>query len=175
MTISPYTAASLTTGTQTVSELVTLFYESLVLCCILGFAAYDIYTKRVPDRALVFFCPVALVSLPVHMGAADAGTSFLTVLGLSLAGCASGFLLLLAAAMLSKNGTGLGGGDIKLAAIIGFIYGPYRILEILMLAALLCGCSALVIGCRRRDKTLSIPFVPFIAAGSLATLIASIL
>ena len=77
--------------------------------------------------------------------------------------------------MLSKGGTGLGGGDIKLAAVIGFIYGPYRMLEILMLAALLSAGAALVIGCRRRDKTLSIPFVPFIAAGSLATLIASMI
>ena len=77
--------------------------------------------------------------------------------------------------MLSKGGTGLGGGDIKLAAVIGFIYGPYRMLEILMLAALLSAGTALVIGYRHKNKTLSIPFVPFIAAGSLATLIASIL
>ena len=163
------------TGTQTVSDLTALSYESLVFCCILGFAAYDIYKKRVPDRALVFFCPVALASLPVHMQAAGTGTSFWAVLGLSLAGCASGFLILLAAAMLSKGGTGLGGGDIKLAAVTGFIYGPYRMLETLMLAALLAAAAALMIGCRRRDKALSIPFVPFIAAGSLATLIASIL
>ena len=162
------------TGTQTVSDLIALSYESLVFCCILGFAAYDICKKRVPDRALVFFCPVALASLPVHMRASGAGTSFWAVLGLSLAGCASGFLILLAAAMLSKGGTGLGGGDIKLAAVTGFIYGPYRMLETLMLAALLAAAAALMIGCRRRDKTLSIPFVPFIAAGSLATLIASI-
>lgn len=163
------------TGTQTVSDLITLSYESLVICCILGFAAYDIYTKRVPDRALVFFCPVAFASLPVHMQAAGAETSFWAVLGLSLAGCASGFLILLAAAMLSKGGTGLGGGDIKLAAVTGFIYGPRRMLETLMLAALLAAAAALLIGCRHRDKALSLPFVPFIAAGSLANLIASIL
>lgn len=163
------------TGTQTVNDLIALSYESLVFCCILGFAAYDIYKKRVPDRALVFFCPVAIASLPVHMQAAGAGTSFWAVLGLSLAGCASGFLILLAAAMLSKGGTGLGGGDIKLAALTGFIYGPYRMLETLMLAALLAAVAALIIKCLRRDKTLSIPFVPFIATGSLATLIASIL
>ena len=163
------------TGTQTVSDLVTLSYESLVLCCILGFAVYDIHTKRVPDRALVIFCPVALLSLPIHVWVAGAETSFWAVLGLSLAGSAAGFLILLTAAMLSKGGTGLGGGDIKLAAVIGFIYGPYRMLEILMLATLLSAGAALVIGFRRKSKTLSIPFVPFIAAGSLATLIASIL
>lgn len=109
------------------------------------------------------------------MRAAGAGASFLSVLGFSLAGCASGLLVLLTAAMLSNDGTGLGGGDIKLAAAIGFIYGPCRILETLMLAALLSAGAALLIGCRHRDKTLSIPFVPFIAAGSLAVQIASII
>lgn len=163
------------TGIRTVSDIISLFYETLVLCCILGFAAYDIHTRRVPDRALVFFCPVAFASLPVHIWAAGEGTSFLSVLGLSLAGCASGFLILLAAAMLSKGGTGLGGGDIKLAAVTGFIYGPYRMLETLMIAALLSAVAALMIGCRHRNRNLSIPFVPFIAAGSLATLAASIL
>jgi len=163
------------TGIQTVSDIISLSYETLVLGCIMGFAAYDIRTKRVPDRALVFFCPVALASLPVHMWAAGKGTSFLSVLGLSLTGCASGFFILLAAAMLSKGGTGLGGGDIKLAAVTGFIYGPYRMLEVLMIAVLLAAAAALIIFCRRREKKLSIPFVPFIAAGSLATLIASTL
>ena len=163
----------MTTGIQTVSDLAALSYESLVFCCIAGFAAYDIHTRRVPDRALVFFCPAALASLPVHMW--TAGVPFRTVLALSLAGCASGFLILLAAALLSKGGNGLGGGDIKLAAVMGFIYGPYRMLEILMLAALLSAAASLAVGCRRRDKPLSLPFVPFMAVGSLATLIASIL
>lgn len=157
------------------NNLISLTYETLVLCCLTGFAAYDIHTRRVPDRALVFFCPVALASLPVHMWAAGEGIPFLSVLGLSLAGCASGFFILLAAALISKGGTGLGGGDIKLAAVTGFIYGPYRMLETLMIAALLAAAAALIIFCRRREKKLSIPFVPSIAAGSLATLIISMI
>ena len=172
--MSPYTAASLTTGIPTVNSLISLPYETLVFCCLTGFAAYDIRTRRVPNRALVFFCPVALASLPVHMQ--GTGTSFQTSLGFSLAGCAAGFLILLTAALLSKGGAGVGGGDIKLAAATGFIYGPYRMLGILMLAALLSACAALITLCRLRGKAkrLSLPFVPFIAAGSLFTLIISI-
>ena len=165
------------TGIQTVSDIVSLSYETLVLGCIMGFAAYDIRTKRVPGRALVFFCPVAFASLPVHMWVADKGTSFLSVLGLSLAGCAAGFLILLTAALISKGGAGVGGGDIKLAAVTGFIYGPYRMLETLMIAALLSACATLFILCRHKGKAspLSLPFVPFIAAGSLITLIISMI
>lgn len=103
------------------------------------------------------------------------GASFQASLGFSLAGCAAGFLILLTAALLSRGGAGVGGGDIKLAAATGFIYGPYRMLGILMLAALLSACAVLIILCRRRGraKPLSLPFVPFIAAGSLFTLIIS--
>lgn len=166
-------AASLTTGIPTVSDIISLTYETLVLCCLTGFAAYDIRTRRVPNRALVFFCPAALASLPIHMQ--TAGASFWGALGFSLAGCTVGFLILLTAALLSKGGAGVGGGDIKLAAAAGFIYGPYRMLGILMLAALLSACAALITLCRLRGKAkrLSLPFVPFIAAGSLITLIIS--
>jgi len=173
-----------------VNSLISLSYETLVFCCLTGFAAYDIRTRRVPNQALVFFCPAALASLPVHMQ--GTGASFQASLGFSLAGCAAGFLILLTAALLSRGGAGVGGGDInaallsrggarvgggdiKLAAATGFIYGPYRMLGILMLAALLSACAVLIILCRRRGraKPLSLPFVPFIAAGSLFTLIIS--
>ncbi len=155
------------------NSLISLSYETLVFCCLTGFAAYDIRTRRVPNQALVFFCPAALASLPVHMQ--GTGASFQASLGFSLAGCAAGFLILLTAALLSRGGAGVGGGDIKLAAATGFIYGPYRMLGILMLAALLSACAVLIILCRRRGraKPLSLPFVPFIAAGSLFTLIIS--
>lgn len=157
------------------SDLICLIYETLVFCCLTGFAAYDIRTRRVPDRALVFFCPAILASLPAHMQ--GTGASFQSALGFSLAGCAAGFLILLSAALLSRDGAGVGGGDIKLAAATGFIYGPYRMLGILMIATLLSACAALIILCRRRGRArpLSLPFVPFIAAGCLFTLIVSII
>ena len=157
------------------NSLISLSYETLVLCCLTGFAAYDIRTRRVPNQALVFFCPAALASLPVHMQ--GTGASFQASLGFSLAGCAAGFLILLTAALLSRGGAGVGGGDIKLAAATGFIYGPYRMLGILIIATLLSTCAALIILCRRkgRARPLSLPFVPFIAAGCLFTLIVSII
>lgn len=45
-----------------------------------------------------------------------------------------GGLLLLIAAMVSNNG--IGGGDIKLAALLGILYGPYGVLFILAAASL---------------------------------------
>ena len=37
-------------------------YKLLVFACIAGFAAHDLRTRRVPDRVLLLFCPVALTA-----------------------------------------------------------------------------------------------------------------
>lgn len=76
-------------------------------------------------------------------------------------GAAAGFSLLLFAALVSKEGAGIGGGDIKLTAILGYVYGPYRLAGILLTASLLASLAAFLL-----RKQRSIPFVPFLAAGS---------
>lgn len=75
--------------------------------------------------------------------------------------------MLLAAALISHDGAGIGGGDIKLAALMGFAYGPYRLLAILLIAALGAGCFALVLQRKKKNLPLCLPFVPFLAIGSL--------
>lgn len=127
----------MTTGIPTVNDTVCLLYELAVLCCVARFAAYDLKKKRVPELALSF------------------------------AGMAAGFFVLLAAALISHDGAGIGGGDIKLAALMGFAYGPYRLLAILLTAAFLAGCFAFVLQCRKKALPLCLPFVPFLATGSL--------
>lgn len=188
-------------------------YSLLVFACIAGFAAYDLRTKRVPDRALLLFSPIALVApfldalvsslaadtfavqgrLGACMGVSStvaspeaAGTSLSQFLQMlppallySLAGTATGFLILFAAAMASPDGCGVGGGDIKLAAVMGFAYGPSHIAAILLTASALVAIAALIMNHRNRhantQKMLSLPFVPFLAAGSFLVTIAAIL
>lgn len=188
-------------------------YSLLVFVCIGGFAAYDLRTRRVPDRALLLFSPIALtapfLNALVFSLAADtfavqgrlkscmgmslavapwgaAGTSLSQFLQMlppallhSLAGAAAGFLILFAAAMASPGGYGVGGGDIKLAAVMGFAYGPSRMTAILLAASGLAATAALIMNHRNRhtntQKMLSLPFVPFLAAGSFLVTIAAIL
>lgn len=161
-------------GIPTVNDPVCLLYEFLVLCCIAGFAAYDLKKKRVPDRALVFFCPISLSAPLFHCRFLFSAQSVLPELGLSFAGMASGFFILLAAALISHDGAGIGGGDIKLAALMGFIYGPYRLLAILLIAAFLAGCFASVLQHKRQKLPLCLPFVPFLAIGSLSVTAATL-
>ncbi len=188
-------------------------YSLLMFACIGGFATYDLRTRRVPDRALLLFSPIALAApfldALVSSLAADtftvqgrlgacmgmslavappeaAGTplsQFLLMLPpallRSLAGTATGFLILFAAAMASPGGCGVGGGDIKLAAVMGFAYGPSHMTAILLAASGLAAIAALIMNHRNRhtntQKMLSLPFVPFLAAGSFLVTIAAIL
>ncbi|MCM1525611.1 MAG: prepilin peptidase [Bacteroides sp.] len=157
----------MTTGIPTVNDTVCLLYELAVLCCVAGFAAYDLKKKRVPDRALVFFCPLFFAAPLFRCGFLFPAQALLPELALSFAGMAAGFFVLLAAALISHDGAGIGGGDIKLAALMGFAYGPYRLLAILLTAAFLAGCFAFVLQFRKRALPLCLPFVPFLATGSL--------
>ena len=114
------------TGIPTVNRSPLFLYELLASACIAGFAAYDLKKRRVPDRALLLFLPFALMAPLIHTRPPWSGSLLLYRSLCSLAGAAAGFLILLAAAMSSKEGAGIGGGDIKLAGIMGFIYGPSR-------------------------------------------------
>lgn len=159
-------------GILTANDLLVLLYETLVIYCLAGFAFYDLLNRRVPDRALVFFCPVALAA--PFVAVFFKGQSVLTACGNSLAGAAASFLILLAAALATHNGTGIGGGDIKLGAILGFIYGPDKMIIILLTASALAFITALVAKRKAPSGNLALPFVPFLAIGNLAAIAASI-
>lgn len=163
------------TGIPTVNRSPLFLYELLASACIAGFAAYDLKKRRVPDRALLLFLPFALMAPLIRTRPSWSGSLLLYRSLCSLAGAAAGFLILLAAAMGSKEGAGIGGGDIKLAAVMGFIYGPARMLTVLLIASGLAACVSLAVKCRKKNEMLSLPFVPFLMAGSLAVTVTAIL
>lgn len=122
--------------------------------------------------ALLLFLPFALMAPLVRTGLS--GTALLPLLFLfSFIGAAAGFLVLLCAAMVSKEEAGIGGGDIKLAAVMGFIYGPSRMLAVLLIASGLAACVSLAAGRKHKEGRFSLPFVPFLMAGSLAVTLAA--
>lgn len=84
----------------------------------------------------------------------------------SLLGAALGFGLLMFIAIISKGG--MGGGDIKLFALIGFVVGT-KIMLLSFFLATLYGALFGVVGLlfKKIEKGKPIPFGPFIAAGTL--------
>jgi prepilin signal peptidase PulO-like enzyme (type II secretory pathway) len=170
--MSPYRAACSTTGIPTVNSAWQAAYYLFILLAVAGFAIYDIKTRRVPNKALVLFCTVApaspvLNALITYSGVFDRSNLIVPLL-VSVMGAAAGFIVLLAAAIASKGGNGVGGGDIKLAAVLGFIYGPAGIISILLVASLLALPAGLIQMKRSGGQTLRMAFVPFTAAGCLA-------
>ena len=89
------------------------------------------------------------------------------VIGFLLGG---GLLFLLA--LLWPNG--MGGGDIKLAALMGLFLGPYVIIALFLgfLFGSVGGITAMsLLGKGRKDQ---IPFGPYLAAGAAVTLYAGV-
>jgi leader peptidase (prepilin peptidase) / N-methyltransferase len=117
----------------------------------------DIKYMLIPDKILLFFAGIFLVErifIP------------LSPWWDSLLGAAVGFSLLLLISIVSKGG--MGGGDIKLYALIGFVLGTKLVLMSLFISTLLgalIGIIGIMIGAFERKKP--IPFGPFIAVGTL--------
>lgn len=129
------------TGIQNGSNFLSYYYSITLI--ILGILAlYDIKYHKVKNKALFCFLPwscLAMIQTPIS-----------SILGFSCA-----VILLLVTAIIGKEG--IGGGDIKLIALLGMIFGLYGILFILILASIL----ALLLSFLIKEKR--IPFVPFLS------------
>ena len=96
--------------------------------------AYDVYTHRVPNLALLPLLVLAVLALLVN-GSGVLGASVLSSLG----GLGVVFLLLLPGYALGR----MGAGDVKFAACLGLLLGLPRTLDMLLLAGLGLGLLAL--------------------------------
>ncbi|MBD1381195.1 prepilin peptidase [Metabacillus arenae] len=138
----------------TAELLVALTFISLFIILFITDLTYMI----IPDKVLLFFFCFFIIE---HLFIPFVSWSD------SLIGAIVGFGLLLSIAYLSKGG--MGGGDIKLFALLGFVLGWKLVLLTLFLASLLgatAGGIGLLAGYINRKKP--IPFAPFIMTGALA-------
>lgn len=145
---------------------------------IVGFAFYDIFHRRVPDRALAFFIPLAaaapLIKAWFALYCGQSPLSLWPIFAESLTGALLGFSIPLAAAMAS-GGTGMGGGDIKFCGVLGLIYGPSGMSIVFLVSAVCAMPIILMIRRIGRDwHSLSIPFLPFLACGCSAATLAEL-
>ncbi|MDR7077918.1 leader peptidase (prepilin peptidase)/N-methyltransferase [Neobacillus niacini] len=117
----------------------------------------DIHYMIIPDKILIWFAGIFLLErifLP------------LSPWWDSLLGAITGFTLLLVVALVSKGGMGF--GDVKLYALLGFVLGLKLVLLSFffstLFGAVIGGLGLLFRIVKRRQP---IPFGPFIAAGTL--------
>lgn len=118
----------------------------------------DIHYMIIPDKVLLWFAGIFLIARIIWP---------LSPWWDSLLGAVTGFTLLLIIALVSNGGMGF--GDVKLYALLGFILGVKLVLLSFFLStlfgAVIGGVAMLLKIVKRRQP---IPFGPFIAAGTLA-------
>ncbi len=165
------------TGTPIASN-VWMAYLLTIFLVVTGFAVYDILYRRVPDKALAFFIPLAaLAPLIQACSILENGRTPIFVWPIvvkALAGALLGFCIPLAAA-LATGGSGMGGGDIKFCGILGLVYGPSGMALIFLVAAGFAMPVVLLYRRLLRDKQpIAIPFLPFLACGCSAATLAEL-
>lgn len=139
-----------------------LLFKYLFLTFVLIVLSFiDLEHYLIPDRIIIFALTGGVI---INLFTRD--LTFLSVLPGMAAPAA--FLLLLAVA--SRGG--MGGGDIKLAAVIGLFLGwPLGLLAI-FLGCLLGGLTgAVLLLTRIRGRKDAIPFGPFLACGAIVTIL----
>src|SRR3989344_1955663 len=86
---------------------------------------------------------------------------------ISLPGIGAGFLFLVAFLYEKiKKKEGLGGGDVKLAAMLGAFFGWQQILMILLVSSVLGSLIGLIVVAFKKDWQYALPFGPFLAVAA---------
>jgi len=117
----------------------------------------DITYMIIPDKVLLFFAPLFIIER-IFIPLDPWWDMFI--------GSAVGFVLLLVIALISKGG--MGGGDIKLYAVLGIVLGWKLVLLSFFLATItgtVIGLIGLIIGKVKKGKPM--PFGPAIVIGTL--------
>ncbi len=134
-----------------------LFPAVVFISLLIIVAVTDIHFMLIPNRILIFFLPFLAAARLI---------SPLDSWYASLLGAAAGFLFLAVIAAITHGG--VGGGDIKLFAVIGFVLGVKMLAAAFFFSVLigaLYGAAAVLTG--RLAKRQPLPFAPAIAAGSI--------
>lgn len=140
----------------------TMVNIGLLFVILLVAAGVDGRYQRIPNRLILsgFVGKGILLGLEI-MQDADMAAEILAV---SLIGCAVCFGLMFFLAVVTRQGIGY--GDVKLFALIGFAVGLWDAYSILFYSALLAACyGGYLLLVAKAGKKREMPFAPFIFAG----------
>ena len=127
------------------------------------FCWYDYRYMKVKNKHLLFFLPVAAAEMTVSI---VRSTAILDTCLNMIFGALIGGGLLLAAALFTHGG--IGGGDIKLCFLLGFLTGPVGAIVMLIVGTLGATMYGFIKAKLYHNKYIRIPLVPFTAVGYLA-------
>ncbi|MBQ9064068.1 MAG: prepilin peptidase [Blautia sp.] len=131
-----------------------MLLDTLTIIYLTAESLIDIRERRISLRMTAVYAGIVLVMLLAGVNSAKRGLSFMA--GILIAACS---LL---------TGGAIGMGDAITAAAVGLSMEPARMLKLLVYAFLSCAAVSLVLllSGKKTGKD-SVPFVPFLLAGSL--------
>lgn len=154
-----------------ISEIIIFFRNWVLTGCLFIAALTDLESMEIHDGTLIFglisYIIFAIVQLII-------GTTDLLSIGLSvLAGLGLGAIMLLLSILMDKvlKKESLGGGDIKLFALLGLYLGFFGAYELIILSCIL---GLLFVGVRNKvkpDATKEFPFGPALACSGYIILL----
>src|SRR6185369_4472851 len=136
---------------------------------LLALTYIDLDHQLLPDRITLPGIAVGIAVAALTPGPERWGAIVASLLGILVGG---GILWLVAwGYYLATGREGMGGGDVKLLAMIGAFLGWQGVLLTLLLASFIGSAVGVAVMIRQRaDAKLAIPFGPFLALGALVAL-----
>lgn len=144
-----------------------LFLQGFVLLLLIPITIIDLQHYIIPDELTITFLIVALAAsfMPGDT------TPFKAILGV-LAGGGSLYAIGWIGKIVFRKGEAMGGGDIKLLAMFGALWGPKTALLTIFFGSLYGTLGAIVLlSLRRLNSDHRIPFGPFLALGVLTAVL----
>ena len=152
-----------------VLSLLLLFFEMALMVFLIGISVHDIRQHIIKNNVLLWMLPFAAGRAVVNsIIAISGGAVWYHPILSHIGGAIFAFLLFLIVAMIFG---GIGGGDIKLTAVLGLAAGLTGILVSLVVASLAAaGYGAFQMYVRKKPKV-SLAFVPFLLTGYIVSLL----
>ena len=131
-------------------------------------AIFDIKTRKIPNKLVLLMLSVWVVFMAVYVIIDIKAAA--TAIVQALVSCAAAGVFFLVIYLISRKG--LGGGDVKLAAVMGLYLTLTRLMPVLFLTSVITALvSAVLLITKRATMKTAIPLVPFLCLGTYITIL----
>ena len=152
-----------------VLSLLLLFFEMALMVFLIGISVHDIRQHIIKNNVLLWMLPFAAGRAVVNsIIAISGGAVWYHPILSHIGGAVFAFALFLIVAMICG---GIGGGDIKLAGVLGLAAGFFEIVAALILGLVAASIAAVFQSYIYKTRHIYTPLAPFLSAGFAASLI----
>lgn len=138
--------------------------ESAIIGYLIYLSIFDIRHHKVTNKSVLMFLPVVMLKCTYEVCVGTLYDYLPMILG-----AAAGFSVLLFTAIITHGG--IGGGDIKLAGVLGLAAGLQGMLVTLVVSSVGAATYALIMKKVKKSAKIKFAFVPFLLAGYIFALL----